>query len=270
MIGAPANSSGRPQKLFVEHGFSLIELLTVIAVIGILFAIAVGGILPRATNAAKQAKSASNLRQLAMATHLYLIDHDDAFFPYRRDTEAGVIWFFGMERRDGPRDEGNRELDRTRGPLYPYLQQIGGVEVCPGFDYNNRLWKPKFKGASWGYGFNVLLGPMYYGNGEVRRPGKRLTDLSHPSRVILFGTAAQVNGFQAPASPENPMLEEFYFIDDTHRTVHFRFGGGEIALFVFADGSIHALKPYPDTIDPRLPEARVGRITPRGSSEYLK
>ncbi len=257
-----------------SRGFTLIELLTVIGVIGVLFALVAGAVLPAATDSARQAKSSSNLRQLGLATHLYLIDHNDRFFPYREETEDGVVWYFGFEEGGGARaGEGNRELDRTRSPLYPYIRHVGGIEVCPGFDYGSALWKPKFKGASWGYGYNINLGPRaptYRGFQKIENPGRRLGEIEVPSNVIVFGTCAQVNDFQAPASPDNPMLEEFYFIDSTSRTIHFRFGGGTTALFLFADGSVRPKKPHPGTMDPRLPEANVGRITPRGSHDYLR
>ena len=272
--GTSAGGRGcRQLSACARRGFTLIELLTVIGVVGILFAISVSALFPAANNAARQAQSASNLRQLGFAVQLYLVDHDDAFFPYREQTPEGTLWYFGWEEKGGAgRGEGNRDLDRTRSPLYPYVQQVGGIEVCPGFDYKSALWKPKYKGASWGYGYNISLGPrdpVYQGFDRIERPGRRFGNLHDPSRVIVFGTAAQVNDFQAPASLDNPMLEEFYFIDSTSRTVHFRFGAGEVALFLFADGSVRPMNPYPGTIDPRLPEARVGRITPRGSTEFL-
>lgn len=252
------------------RGFTLIELLTVIAVIGLLFAIVVTHVFPAAIHSAKMAKSTSNLRQLGLATQLYLNEHNDRFFPYRRETEEGILWFFGLERHDGPHGEGSRELDRTASPIYPYIEQVGGIEICPGFDYNSTLWKPKFRGASWGYGYNVLLGPIYRGDGATIHAGKSLDELSGSSQVLIFGTCAQVNTIQAPASPGNPMIEEFYLIDDVNRSIDFRFANGNKALFVFADGHVEALPPYMDEIDPRLPSARIGRITPRGSREYLE
>ncbi|HLS28055.1 MAG TPA: type II secretion system protein [Opitutales bacterium] len=252
------------------RGFTLTELLTAVAIIGMLFSIVVTYVLPAAMNSAKMAKSSSNLRQLGLATHLYLTEHDDRFFPYRQETEEGTLWYFGLERSGGPSGEGSRELDQTEAPIYPYIEQVGGIEICPGFDYNNALWKPKFRGASWGYGYNVLLGPIYRGDGVAIHTGKTLEDLSLPSRVLIFGTCAQVNTFQAPASPSNPMIEEFYLIDDVNRSIDFRFGNGTKALFVFADGHVEALPPYKGEMDLRLPSARIGRITPRGSREYLE
>jgi prepilin-type N-terminal cleavage/methylation domain-containing protein/prepilin-type processing-associated H-X9-DG protein len=253
-----------------RRGFTLIELLAVVTVTSILFSLVATVVVPRGREMAKMAQSTSNLRQLGVATHLYLMEHEYRFFPYREEVPDGVLWYFGLEPGRGGGPEGDRDLDRARSPLYPYLQQIGGIEVCPGFDYHNALWKPKFRGASWGYGYNILLGPLFRGDGVAIHPGRSLDDLSIPSRVLMFGTCAQVNTFQAPASPSNPMLEEFYLIEDTYRTIHFRFGGGERALFVFADGHVKALPPYPGEMDTRLPGANVGRITPRGSREFLE
>jgi prepilin-type N-terminal cleavage/methylation domain-containing protein/prepilin-type processing-associated H-X9-DG protein len=253
-----------------RRGFSLIELLAVVAILAVLFSLVATAVLPRALEAGKMAQSTSNLRQLGLATHLYLLDHEQRFFPFRQETPEGVLWYFGLEPGAGGGAEGERDLDRSRSPLFPYIEQIGGVEVCPGFDYNSALWKPKFRGASWGYGYNVRLGPIYRANGAIMHPGKHYEDLSAPSRVIIFGTCAQVNTFQAPASPDNPMLEEFYMIDETYRTIHFRFGGGQLALFVFADGHVASMPPYPGEMDTRLPGANVGRITPRRSLEFLQ
>ncbi|MEZ5305314.1 MAG: hypothetical protein R3F11_32430 [Verrucomicrobiales bacterium] len=151
---------------------------------------------------------------------------------------------------------------RKKLPLYPYLQQVGTVEICPAFDYRSDQWKAKFNGASWGYGYNWRLGGKFRG-----APLAHVAQLTGGD-VILFGDCAQINSFQPPASPDNPMLEEFYIIDEREISIHFRHGG--TANFVFADGSVRALKPEPGTGDPRLPEAGIGRITPRGSLRYLE
>jgi prepilin-type processing-associated H-X9-DG protein len=144
----------------------------------------------------------------------------------------------------------------TKGPLYPYAKSTKGIEVCPAFPYENAIWKPKFKGASWGYGYNTQLS-----NVSALR-------LEQPSRVIVFGDCAQVNTFQAPASASKPLVEEFYMIESRFKTVHFRHGA--TANLLFADGHIEAMRCHPGTEDDRLPEANVGRITPVGSMEYLR
>ncbi len=92
--------------------------------------------------------------------------------------------------------------------------------------------------------------------------------IAHPAQVILFGDCAQVNTFQAPASPKNPLLEEFYMIDETYKTIHFRHGS--CANMLFLDGHVEKFQMYPGTEDARVAGESVGRITPVGSTQYLQ
>jgi hypothetical protein len=69
-----------------------------------------------------------------------------------------------------------------------------------------------------------------------------------------------VNTFESPASPNNPMIEEFYLINDTQVTAHFRHG--RHALAAFLDGSVRALSMdtdmQPGSQDMRIPSADIG------------
>lgn len=209
---------------------------------------------------AEGATCAHSLRQLGMATNLYLGEHDNEFPRYREATPEGVLWYFGLETGGG--GEGERSLDATKSPLYPYLRSVGKVEVCPSFQYKSALWKPKFKGASWGYGYNWRLGGAFAG------PPLSITKVEDAARTILFGDCAQVNTFQAPASPDKPMLEEFYIINESFPTIHFRHGSR--ANFVFVDGHVEGLPMHPGTQDGKMKAEVVGRIAPVGSTLYLK
>lgn len=64
----------------MRRAFTLIELLVVIAIIAILAAI-LFPVFVQAKEAAKQTACASNIRQIGLATQLYLIDHDDMWVP---------------------------------------------------------------------------------------------------------------------------------------------------------------------------------------------
>ncbi len=236
-------------------GFTLLELLVSLSILAVLVSLSLAGI-SKTRGAGQQAFCANSLRQLAVATRLYLTDNDQRFFAYSQTVPEGTLWYFGLEPGGGSKAEGSRELDVTQGPLYRYIQQTGGVEICPSFPYESALWKPKFKGASYGYGFNTYLS------------GRNVLTLERPAKTILFGDCAQVNTFQAPASARNPMLEEFYMIDSSFKTIHFRHGTS--ANIVFTDGHVEAMKLYPGTQDTRLKQANVGRITPVGSTEYLQ
>ncbi len=224
------------------------ELLVVIAIIGVLIAL-LAPTLARGKSAAKRTACASNLRQLGLATQLYCDDHDGKLFPYRFDNDAnGTRYWFGWIARGA---EGERLFDAEQAALYPYLKSRG-VEVCPSLDYRNDFLKPKAVGASYGYGYNLHLSP------PLAQPGLRITQIKHHSRVGLFADAAQINTFQAPASPERPMLEEFYYFSQSERTVHFRHE--QRANVVFVDGHVESEQMAADSRDARLPQANVGRL----------
>ena len=86
--------------------------------------------------------------------------------------------------------------------------------------------------------------------------------LAHPSETVFLADAAQVNTFQPPASPANPMLEEFYYVSTnaTERTAHFRHQ--QKANVAFCDGHVGREQPQPGSMDSRLPQAWVGRFRP--------
>src|ERR1700750_550405 len=62
-------------------------------------------------------------------------------------------------------------------------------------------------------------------------------------------------------SPEHPMLEEFYYINSTEPTVHFRHSTS--ALTGFCDVHVTSQKMEAGTLDDRLPNANVGRLPAR-------
>jgi len=231
-------------------GFTLVELLVVIAVIAILASI----LLPALANgkaAAKRIQCVDNLRQLGLATQMFWDEHDDLTFRYLNGaTNGGRLYWFGWLK---PGPEGTREFDPTQGALYPYLQGTG-VEICPSLDYGSSIYKYKAQGAAYGYGYNLYLG----------QTSISLSRVTHPSDTILLADAAQVNDFQAPASPDHPMLEEFYYVDadesSGYPNAHFRHQ--RKANAVFCDGHVDRETPVPGSIDERLPGQWIGRLRP--------
>ena len=85
-----------------------------------------------------------------------------------------------------------------------------------------------------------------------------MESLASPSVIAFLADAAQVNTFQAPASKENPMIEEFYYVNDREKTAHFRHS--KMGYVSFCDGSV-ALKGFAlGSLDDRMPDQWVGRL----------
>lgn len=245
--------------------FSLIELLVSIAIVLVLagFVFVAG---KKVYASSSLAVSASNIRQLAAGGAGYLGDNNFTFWPYRANNPAngtGATWWFGFEPSSSlSKPEGQRTFDATLGPLANYLPK--GFRPDPSFSLCGKPFKPKYKSGYIGVGYNTLLGGGFLGN----LPLKRQNALQNPGNVVVFFTAAQVNTFQPPASARNPMIEEFYGIDEKEVTVHFRHGGK--AMVSFATGSAGFLPMDISTQDRRAPDAKIGRFAPVGSKLYLE
>ena len=242
--GAPASSPAACQD---GPGFTLVELLVVIAIVTVL----AGLLLPalgRSRQAADATRCLSDLRQMGLATQLYWDEHGGRAFPERgARTNTGWIYWFGW-LADGT--EGRREFDPVRGALWPYLQ-TRNVTLCPALDRASQQFKSKALGAAFGYGYNLLVGTR-------SEAGIRLATVRNPSGLAVFADCAQVNDFQPPASPENPLLEEFYYFDTLSPTVHFRHR--RHSQVWFADGHVAGELPAADSLDDRLPRQILGRL----------
>jgi prepilin-type N-terminal cleavage/methylation domain-containing protein/prepilin-type processing-associated H-X9-DG protein len=136
-----------------RNAFTLIELLVVIAIIAILAAI-LFPVFAQAKEAAKKTTCLSNLKQLGLATKMYLSDHEDAF--------PKVDWNDG-KGYDAAMPDGRKFQGWVVWPLYfyPYVKSKG-MYVCPTDpDPKNASWNPQDDGKvnpyknDWGKPFDM-------------------------------------------------------------------------------------------------------------------
>jgi prepilin-type processing-associated H-X9-DG protein len=226
----------------------LIELLVVIAIIAVLAGLLLPA-LAAAKDSARRTQCASNLRQLSFATQMYWDEFNGACFRYRgAATNGGDRFWFGWLERGA---EGQRAFDATQGALFPYLEGRG-VEICPALNYTSARFKPKANGAAYGYGYNLAL------SASAAQPPVNIGRVARPATTAVLADAAQVNTFQAPASMANPMLEEFFYVNTTEPTAHFRHR--QKAGVAFVDGHVAVERPVADSLDRRMPAVCVGRL----------
>ena len=248
-----------------KGGFTLIELLAVIAILAVLSTVGIGVAFKVYRNSSLVV-SANNIRQLAAGGVSYLAENNNTFWPYRQVDPAngsGVTWWFGFEPIESVnRPEGQRDFNPALGPLGGYIPK--GIAPDPSLTLGGKTFKPKFRHGYIGTGYNVLLGGGFLGNLSLKNQGQ----LADPSKVVVFFSSAQVNTFQRPASARNPMVEEFYGVDEKERTIHFRHAGK--AMVSFADGNAGFLEMDESTRDQRMPKANIGRFAPVGNRKYLE
>ena len=214
--------------------FTLVELLTVVAGIGLLAAILMGS-LPAALGTARSAACRSNLRQLAAANLAYAADHGRYVAAAEDVAGKNSIRWHGV--RSGA------AFDGAKGPLAEYLGGGGAsawVRRCPGF----RPEAAGFEASCGGYGYNALgVGSEVClpGNYDKSAVGMRPGAIGQPAQTVMFADAAYLNG-----SGSRAKLIEYSFAEPPRfagggtpwPTIHFRHRGK--ANVAWCDGHVSA------------------------------
>lgn len=226
--------------------FTLLELLVAISIIALLAGLLLPA-LSRGKDPAKSVKCVNNLRQFSLAAQMYWEDNNGVTFPYGGVPESnGAVYWFGWIG-NGP--EETRPFDPSLGALFPY--QGAGVDLCPAFDYASTRFKLKAATPTCDYGYNWYLAPP-------NQPPLNTKSIHYPSSVALLADSAQVNTFEAPASPTSPMFEEWYYINQDPGEPNGQFRHDQRANVVFCDGHAATEQMVPGSLDTRLPNEMIG------------
>lgn len=222
----------------IQRGATLVELLTTLGIIALLASLLLPA-LHRVHQAKQKIQCIANQHQLGLAGILYWDDHHGIPFPYRYGiTTGGERYWFGWL---GHGSEGQRQFDLQQSPLYPYLP-AKGVTRCPSLTSNPRYFKLKARANAYGYGYHM----------ELAKRSKQRQSVYHvqsPDRMTFLADAAQVNTFQLPATPQRPLLEEFYYVNAIEPTGHYRHQGQLNAVFIDFPNSVRRIR------HPRIPES---------------
>lgn len=238
-----------------KSAFTLIELLVVIAIIAILAAI-LFPVFAQAKESAKQVSCLSNIRQIGLASQMYLADHDDVFVPVAtlqpRAGFADIQPWLGYDNNNGPLEGGfygkvyEPAVNPIReGMLDPYMKS-NGIKRCPSMPSQ---WQTSYAINF----FSTTATSAYYttnptAQGSEFGPSSRTMEMT---AGVMTTTAASASEVEEPASTlliweHKATVPACNFLqmpdwfssppDDDHFRSHFHFLHRSGSNSVWADG----------------------------------
>jgi prepilin-type N-terminal cleavage/methylation domain-containing protein/prepilin-type processing-associated H-X9-DG protein len=229
-----------------RRGFTLIELLVVIAIIAILAAI-LFPVFAQAREKARQATCLSNMRQMAMASRMYLNDYDDTVVP---------CYLYSSHSSSGTLPTGKPFLQWWEDLLHPYVKNAA-LWYCPNWNATYNYGRNSFPPGE-GPGLQILRWSLgcnnwhFWPGGEkqpakllgamgVNRPGLTINstdaEIENPANLIMAVDAVQPELWTPPQHDwRNPVAKAGPNGGQLRGDVHFRHSGGINGFF--ADGHV--------------------------------
>lgn len=205
-----------------SKAFTLIELLTVIAIIGILAAILIP-VVGKVRETARQAVCGSNIRQISVAILLFA-DDNNGVLPTTGSTAEGeqaatdwILW------RGSNTDE-----TKIRGSaIVRYMGDSFTPEIyrCPS---DERLKEASLPAYPFTYTMNAVLDPRAPVTGGSLAAG-RLAAIQNPSRIILLAEEDSPNDSSAWLNNQQDLLTQRH--------------GGNRGHVSFVDGHVELVVP---------------------------
>jgi prepilin-type N-terminal cleavage/methylation domain-containing protein/prepilin-type processing-associated H-X9-DG protein len=239
-----------------RKGFTLVELLTVVAIIAVLAALTLGGI-GSMTERSKFAKCASNLRQLAQATFQYAQDNNNQVpsAVYNADPNAGggSIWTDRLDPYLPKPKIGNKS---TESPYFcPSARRPGDwANSAPDYTCCDRADAGATTGAFVGQAWTPVY-PSQVRLGQIQSPARMImfADSFANSDVrqsaawgVLMGRLGSATYFGKPTLPTTGLAPRHFYKSNP---VSGKFNA------VFFDGHVESF----DWNDPRLQDSAFRR-----------
>lgn len=159
----------------MKRAFTLIELLVVIAIIAILAAI-LFPVLAQAREAAKVSVDISNMKQLGLATEMYITDNDDVFYPRFSPVDVAVPRRQSWKHIVQPYC---KNADIFKDPINP-LARFNDEFAIPGPLNQGIPAEPKFPRGYFYY-------QAFHKSGNWAGKGYSVSMVDQPSSSILIG-----------------------------------------------------------------------------------